>query len=209
MLTEKCPYCGSYNDVEAPVCYFCHKDLPDTPGHKKKRQPKSAVPSGSISLPPARGAKRKSPPGCLIILVSVLLLACLVVIFQAVNGAYKLLQWKIPVPATEFGGYFSYYLEGLIRYIDQLMQFPIIAVASIVMILILSYGLLNLRRWARALALMLLVILLVANFALFVTFVMHFYSNPVNNISFIMILIGIGANIYWLVWFFERKKLFE
>jgi hypothetical protein len=70
MLTEKCPYCGSYNDVEAPVCYFCHKDLPDTPGHKKKRQPKSAVPSGSISLPPARGAKRKSPPGCLIILVS-------------------------------------------------------------------------------------------------------------------------------------------
>jgi hypothetical protein len=89
------------------------------------------------------------------------------------------------------------------------MQFPIIAVASIVMILILSYGLLNLRRWARALALMLLVILLVANFALFVTFVMHFYSNPVNNISFIMILIGIGANIYWLVWFFERKKLFE
>jgi hypothetical protein len=56
MLTEKCPFCGSYNDVDAAVCYFCHKDLPDTPGHKKKRGPRPAV-TTSISLPTT------TPPG--------------------------------------------------------------------------------------------------------------------------------------------------
>jgi hypothetical protein len=209
MLTEKCPYCGSYNDVEAPECYFCHKELPDTPGHKKKRKPKPAVQSTSISLQPSRTEKKKSPPGCLIMLVSVLFLACLVVIFQGINGAYNILKLEIPVPPNEVGGYVAYYLQGLLYYIDQLMQYPIIVVASVLMILILCYGLVNLQRWARVLALMLLIILLIANFALFVTFVMGFISTNINNLSFILILLGIGLNIYWLVWFFEKKKLFE
>ncbi len=207
-LTDKCPNCGSYNDVEAAVCYFCHKDLPDTPGHKKKRNSKPAEPT-SIKLPPSFVIKRKSPPGCLIGLVSLLVLASLLVVFQALNGTYKFFTWKIAFPSTEAGSYVAYYLNGLAGYIDSLLKFPIIVVASIVMILILCYGLLNLKRWSRILALMLLVILLFALFALFVTFVMHFTSNAVNNISFLMILFGIILNIYAVVWLFEHKKLFE
>jgi hypothetical protein len=208
MLTDKCPNCGSYNDVEAAVCYFCHKDLPDTPGHKKKRGQKTEQPT-SIKLPPSFVVKRKSPPGCLIFLVMILFLACLFVIFQAVNGMYKFFAWEIPFPLTDAGSYARYYLSGLLSYIDKLLKFPIIVAASVVMILIVCYGLLNLKRWSRVLALMLLVILLVANLALFVTFVMNFYGSATSNISFVMILLGIGLNIYWLVWFFEHKKLFE
>jgi hypothetical protein len=208
MLTDKCPNCGSYNDVEAAVCYFCHKDLPDTPGHKKKRGNKPAEPT-SIKLPPSYVIKRKSPPGCLIGLVVLLFLASLIVVFQALNGTYKFFTPKIALPTTEAGSYVAYYLNGLLSYIDSLLKFPIIVIASIVMILILCYGLLNLKRWSRILALMLMVILLVALLALFVTFVMNFYSNPVHNISFILILLGIILNIYIVVWLFEHKKLFE
>ncbi len=207
-LTDKCPFCGSYNDVEAAVCYFCHKDLPDTPGHKKKRGPKTEQPT-SIKLPPSFVVKRKSPPGCLMILAATLAAASLFVIFQAVNGIYKLITWEIPFPPTDAGRYAAYFLHGLLSYVDQLLQFPIIVVASVVLIFILCYGLLNLKRWARLLALMILMILLVATLALFGSFVMHFYSNSVNNISFILLLLGLGLNIYWLVWFFEHKKLFE
>jgi hypothetical protein len=208
MLTDKCPFCGSYNDVEAAVCYFCHKDLPDTPGHKKKRGAKPEQPT-SIKLPPSYVVKRKSPPGCLILFVSTLFLVCLFVVFQAVNGMYKFFNWEISLPTTEAGSYIIYYLRGLLGIVDQLLKFPIIVAASVVMIVILCYGLLNMKRWARVLALMLLVIILVANFALFATFVMHFISNPVNNLSFILILLGLGLNIYLLVWFFEGKKMFE
>ncbi len=207
-LTDKCPNCGSYNDVEAAVCYFCHKDLPDTPGHKKKRSNKPADPT-SIKLPPSYVIKRKSPPGCLIGLVMLLFLAALLVVFQALNGMYKFFTWTNAFPTTDAGSYITYYLNGLMSYIDSLLKFPIIVVASVVMILILCYGLLNLKQWSRLLALMLMAILLVALLALFGTFVMHFYSNPVNNISFIMILLGIILNIYMLVWLFEHKKLFE
>ena len=74
MLTEKCPYCGSFNDVDAATCYFCHKDLPDTPGHKKKRGAKPDE-KKSIRLPPSMSsASRKSPPGCLIGFVVLLFL---------------------------------------------------------------------------------------------------------------------------------------
>ncbi|GEM_PF-6564143 len=208
MLTEKCPFCGSFNDPEAAVCYFCHKDLPDTPGHKKKRGHKPEQ-STSIKLPPSYVVKRKNPPGCLVGLVIVLVLACLFVIFQVVNGIYKLFSWEIPFPPTDAGRHLAYFLSGLLGYVDQLLKFPIIAAASVVMILILCYGLLNMKQWARVLALMLLVILLVALFALFVTFVMSFVSNSANNISFLLLLFGIGLNIYTLVWFFERKKMFE
>jgi|WetSurMetagenome_2_1015567.scaffolds.fasta_scaffold64455_1 hypothetical protein len=208
MLTEKCPFCGSFNDVDAALCYFCHKDLPDTPGHKKKRGVKPASPT-SIQLPPSFVVKRKSPPGCLIILVTLLFLACLLVIFQAINGMYQLFSWKIQFPAAGAGPYIAYYLQALLGIIDKLLKFPIIVVASVVMIGILGYGLLNLKRWARVLAMSLLSILLIANFALFIGFVMNFVNTTVNDISFLLILFGIGLNIYWLVWFFERRKLFE
>jgi hypothetical protein len=208
MLTEKCPFCGSFNDVDAAVCYFCHKDLPDTPGHKKKRGGKPAPPS-SIQLPPSFVIKRKSPPGCLITLVGLLFLASLLVIFQAINGVYKIFSWKIQFPSAGAGPYIAYYLQALLGLIDQLLKFPIIVVASVVMIAILCYGLLNLKRWARVLAMSLLGILLIANFALFINFVMNFVNTTVNDISFLLILCGIGLNIYWLVWFFERRKTFD
>ncbi|MBN2084644.1 MAG: hypothetical protein JW748_05420 [Anaerolineales bacterium] len=207
-LTDKCPFCGSYNDVEAAVCYFCHKDLPDTPGHKKKRGPKPEQ-NASIRLPPSYVVKRKSPPGCLVSLVTVIFLTCLFVVFQAVNGIYKFFTWEIPFPPTDAGRYLAYFLSGLLSYIDTLLKFPIIVAASVVMLLILCYGLLNLKRWSRVLALMLLVILLLALFWSFATFVMHFVSNPVNNIGFLLLLFGIILNIYALVWFFEHKKMFE
>jgi hypothetical protein len=209
MLTEKCPFCGSYNDVEAAECYFCHKDLPDTPGHKKKRKGKSTE-KQSISLPPSiASTKKKSPPGCLVLFATVLFVACAVVIWQWVNTAYRITQWKIPLPATEAGQYISYYIEGLVHYTGILLQYPIIVVSSILIIFLLCWGLLNLKRWARALVMMLLLILLLANFALFVTFVMSFYTTPANVISFCLILLGIGLNAYCLLWFFERKKTFE
>jgi hypothetical protein len=208
-LTEKCPFCGSYNSVDAPVCYFCHKDLPDTPGHKKKRGPKPPTQPTSVSMPITSPIKRKSPPGCLIILVAILLAACLLVVFQAFNGMYKFFNWQISFPATDMGRYAAYFLQGLLGYIDQLLKFPIIVAASVIMIFILCYGLLNMKRWARVLAMMMLGILLIANFALFITFVRNFTSNNVNNIAFLMILLGIGLNIYLFMWFFERKKTFE
>jgi hypothetical protein len=90
-----------------------------------------------------------------------------------------------------------------------LLKFPVIAIASGIMILILCYGLLNMKPWARALAMMLLGISLIGSLYLFVTFVMRFVSNPVNNITFILILIGIGLNIYLFMWFFERKREFN
>ncbi len=209
MLTEKCPFCGSFNDVDAAVCYFCHKDLPDTPGHKKKRGAKPAE-KQSIPLPPSLvAARRKSPPGCLISFVGVLFLVCAAVILQWVNGVYKVVKWSIPLPANTIGYYTTYYLDLLSKQIDKLIQFPIILITSILLIAILCWGLLNLKPWARALALMLLIILLAANFALFVFFVKDFVYTPINGWSFILILVGIILNIYGVIWFFERKKLFE
>jgi hypothetical protein len=207
-LTDKCPNCGSYNDVDAAVCYFCHKDLPDTPGHKKKRNNKPAEPT-SIKLPPSYIIKRKSPPGCLVGFVAFLFLSSLIVVFQALNGTYKFFTAQFAFPNTDAGHYAAYLLKDATGSIDSLLKFPIIVIASVVMILILCYGLLNLKRWSRALALILMVILLVALLALFVTFVMNFYINPVNNIKFILLLLGIILNIYVVVWLFEHKKLFE
>ncbi len=65
------------------------------------------------------------------------------------------------------------------------------------------------RFYQDVLGLMLTVILLVALLAQFVTFVMNFYINPVNNIKFILLLLGIILNIYVVVWLFEHKKLFD
>jgi hypothetical protein len=210
MLTEKCPYCGSYNDINAATCYFCHKELPDVPGQKKKKRKPKAEEEKPIRLPPSLvSTKRKSPPGCLVGFVAFLFLACTVVIFQWVNSTYQLINWKIPLPSSNVGQYTAYYLAQLAEQIDALTEYPIIIIASILLLAILSWGLLNLKPWARALVLMLLIILLIANFALFVTFVMHFYYTPVNGVSFILILLGIIVNIYFLMWFFERKKLFE
>jgi len=209
MLTEKCPFCGSFNDVEAAVCYFCHKDLPDTPGHKKKRDGKPSE-KQSIALPPSFvAARRKSPPGCLIGFVGFLFLVCAAVILQWVNGAYQVVKWTIPLPANTIGHYTTYYLDVLSRQIDKLIQFPVIIITSIVLLAILCWGLLNLKPWARALAMMLLLILLIANFALFYFFVKDFVYTPVNGWSFILILVGIILNIYFLVWFFEQRKLFR
>jgi hypothetical protein len=209
MLTEKCPFCGSYNNVDAAECYFCHKDLPDKPGHKKKRRTKPQA-QQSIRLPPSLVTeKKKSPPGCLVSFVGFVFLACAVVIFHWVNTSLELVHWQIPLPATQAGAYISFYLEGLVGYINVLLQYPIVVVTSVLMLFILCWGLMNLRPWARALALMLLIILLVANLALFVTFVMHFYTTTENVINFCLILLGIGLNIYCLVWFFEAKKRFE
>ncbi len=209
MLTEKCPHCGSYNDVNAAVCYFCHKDLPDTPGHKKKRQPKQEN-KQSISLPPSISTgRKKSPPFFVVTFCTLFFLACIVVIFQFLNNTYKFLQYEIPIPATKTGTYVSYYLQGLIKYINVLWEYPIIAVASIVMILILCYGLLNMKKWARVLGLMVFIILLVASFALFVFSVINYDFSWVGNINFILSLLGIGLNIYCVVWFFENKKTFE
>jgi hypothetical protein len=210
MLTEKCPFCGSFNDVEAAACYFCHKDLPDTPGHKKKRGTKSPSDKQSIALPPSlSGPKRKSPPGCLIGLVVFLFLIAAVVVFQWVNGAYKLVEFRIPMPSSSVGNYITYLMGFMSTQIDKVLEFPVIILTSILMIAILCWGLLSLKPWARALALMLLIILLIANFALFVTFVMDFVYTPINGTNFLLILAGILLNGYLLLWFFERKKLFE
>jgi hypothetical protein len=210
MLTEKCPYCGSFNDANAAECYFCHKDLPDTPGHKKQHKPKKEDKSTVVTPLPGAGIKKKSPPGCLMLFVGALIFACVLTIFEAINAAHPLINWqKIPIPATEAGLYVVYFLQQLIREIDQLLKFPVIVITSVGMLLILSYGLLNMRQWARVLALMLLVILMVANSALFVVYVVNFYFTPITIIGFILILVGIGLNIFTLVWFFEHKKTFD
>jgi hypothetical protein len=210
MLTEKCPFCGSFNDVEAAVCYFCHKDLPDTPGHKKKRGAKKPSDKQSISLPPSlAGPKRKSPPGCLIGFIAFLFLICAVVVFQWVNTAFKLVEFRIPLPDNNLGNYARYFMDLITRQIHTALGYPVIIITSIVMIAVLSWGLLKLKPWARALVLMLLVILLIANFALFVTFVIGFVYTPFNGYNFLLILFGIIVNGYLLLWFFERKRLFE
>src|SRR4030042_368373 len=145
MLTEKCPFCGSYNDVTAAECYFCHKDPPDTPGHKKKRSPKKNE-KQSISLPPSMvtGVK-KSPPGCLFIFCAFFFLLCIVVIFQYINNTYKLIQYEIPIPATDMGAFTAYYLQQAIKYINGLWEYRAIAISSIGMVLIFCYGLLNIK----------------------------------------------------------------
>ncbi|MBN1440233.1 MAG: hypothetical protein JW929_12570 [Anaerolineales bacterium] len=209
MLTEKCPFCGSFNDVNAAECYFCHKELPDTPGHKKKRSPKKEQ-KQSITLPsPTAGLKRKSPPGCLIMLCVFLFVACAAVAFQYFNNDNQIIDLANWLPASEAGSYVSYYLQETGKNIIRLWEYPAIAICSIAMVLILCYGLLNLRKWARALGLMLFLLLLAANFALFVSIVRHYDGTPIGNINFIAILLGIGLNIYCLAWLFEHKKTFE
>jgi hypothetical protein len=209
MLTEKCPYCGSFNDVQAVECYFCHKELPDVPGKPKKKRTQKAGPRSVTFSSPPSPLKRKSPPGCLVILSGSIVVLSLLVVFQWINGAYQLIQWKIPVPPTEAGSYISYYLNGLADGINHIIQYPIPVIVSILMLLMLCWGMLNLKKWARTWALILLVILLIANFALFMTFVIHFYTTPENVISFCLILVGILLNAYCLLWFFEHKKTFE
>jgi hypothetical protein len=163
-----------------------------------------------MAIPPSIvREKKKNPPGCLMAFVGCLGLLSLLVVFQAVNGAYHLVKWQLPIPNTEVGLYVGYFIQELVKRIDDLLKYPIITVTSVAMLLILCYGLLNLKKWARVLALMLLVILTAANFVLFVVFVMNFYFSPVNNIGFLLVLLGICVNVYTLVWFFEHKKTFE
>jgi hypothetical protein len=209
MLTEKCPYCGSFNDVQAADCYFCHKQLPDVPGQPKKKRSSTAAPQAVTFSVPATLLKRKSPPGCLVIFSGALVLSSLLVIFQWINGAYKLIPWEIPALPTDAGVYISYYLAGLINYVNIMIGYPIPVIVTIGMLLILCWGMLNLKKWARTWGLILLTALLIANFALFVYFVIHFYTTPENIISFCLILIGIFLNAYGLVWFFEHRKTFE
>jgi hypothetical protein len=209
MLTEKCPYCGSYNDVQAAECYFCHKELPDQPGQKKKKRSPSPRKQTVSFSSPATPIKRKSPPGCLVALSGLLIFLTVVVIFQWINGTHPFIRWKLPIPATDVGVYFSYYLDGLIGYINSAVQYPVPVVVTIGVILVLCYGIMNMRKWARTLALILLGMLLIGNFVLFVVFVMHFYTTPENVISFCLILIGILLNAYCLIWFFEHKKTFD
>jgi hypothetical protein len=210
MLTEKCPHCGSFNDVNAAECYFCHKDLPDTPGHKKQRKPKKEN-KPAMAIPPSIvRAKKKNPPGCLMMLVIVLFLACLAVVFQTVNASYHFFNWqRVVLPPTDVGRLGKYYLDGSLARITQLLEYPIIAVTSGVVIVILGYGLLNMRPWARVLALILWVILTLGNIALFILTVMNFYFTPYTISDFVLILSGLCFNIYTLVWLFEHKKSFE
>jgi phosphoglycerol transferase MdoB-like AlkP superfamily enzyme len=209
MLTEKCPYCGSFNDIQAAECYFCHKQLPDVPGQPKKKRSQKVAPQTVTFSAPASLLKKKSPPGCLVLLSGVLVFLSILVVFQWINGAYKLTQWKIPALPTDTGAYISYYLAGLSDYINRIIQYPIPVIVTIGILVIFCWGMLNLRKWARTWALILLTILLIANFALFVFFVIHFYTTPENIISFCLILIGIFLNVYSLLWFFEHKKTFE
>jgi phosphoglycerol transferase MdoB-like AlkP superfamily enzyme len=209
MLTEKCPFCGSYNDVQAAECYFCHKELPNRPGQKKKKRTSASKNQTVTFSSPATPIKRKSPPGCLVGFSGLLIALCVIVIFQWINGVYHFIQWKLPIPSTDVGVYFSYYLDGLTGWIDRVLQYPIPVVVTIAMMLFLCWGMMNLKKWARTLALILLGMLLIANFALFVFLVMHFYTIPENVISFILLLIGILINAWCLLWFFEHKKTFE
>jgi hypothetical protein len=209
MLTEKCPYCGSFNDVQAGECYFCHKTLPDVPGQPKKKRSPKAAPQTVIFSGPATLLKRKSPPGCLVFLTGVIVFFSLLIIFVWINSAYKLIHWEIPALPTDTGVYISYYLAGLINYINIIIRFPIPVIVSIGMLVLLCWGMLNLKKWSRTWALVFLTIVLIANFALFVYFVIHFYTTSENVISFCLILIGIFLNAYALLWFFEHKKTFE
>jgi hypothetical protein len=209
MLTEKCPYCGSFNDVTAADCYFCHKSLPDVPGQPKKNRHQKARPQTVIFTSPASPLKRKSPPGCLVTFSGLLIFLSILVVFQWINGAYQFIHWKIPVLPTDTGAYISYYLNGLLDYINIVIQYPIPVIVTIGIFLILCWGMLNLKKWSRTWALILLTILLFANFAMFANFVIHFYSMPENNITFCLILAGIMLNAYALLWFFEHKKIFD
>jgi hypothetical protein len=209
MLTEKCPYCGSYNDVTAGECYYCHKDLPDQPGKPKKKRNKKPASTTIIFTAPATAIKRKSPPGCLVVFAGAIILLALFVVFQWVNGTYQFIHWQIPVLPTETGAYIAYYLAGLVNNINLAIQYPIPLAVTIVMFLILCYGMLGLKKWARTLALILLLMILVGNFALFVNIVIHYATLTASVPSFLLILFVIIVNSYALVWFFEHKKLFE
>lgn len=105
--------------------------------------------------------------------------------------------------------YFNYFLNGLVAYINIAIQYPIPVIVTIGMFLILCWGMLNLKKWSRTLALILLLMLLIGNFALFANFVIHFYTTSENVISFCLILVGILLNAYCVLWFFEHKKTFE
>jgi len=209
MLTEKCPYCGSYNDVTAGECYYCHKELPDQPGKPKKKHNRKPVSQNITFTGPATSLKKKSTPGCLVFFSGVLVLLSLIVVFQWVNGAYKFIQWKIPFPSTETGVYLSYYLNGLTDYINIVIQYPIPVIVTIGMLLILCWGMLSLKKWSRTLALILLIMLLVGNFVLFGNIVMHYSGTSESQINFLLSLVGILLNAYCVLWFFEHKKTFD
>jgi hypothetical protein len=209
MLTDKCPYCGSFNDVTAAECYFCHKELPDVPGQPKKNRHQKRPSQNVTFSSPASPLKRKSPPGCLVIFSGLLILFSVLVAFQWINGEYHLIQLKIPAFPTDTGAYISYYLNSFLGFINTILQYPVPVVVTIGIFLILCWGLLNLKKWSRTWALILLTILIFANFALFANVVIHFYAIPERNVTFCLILVGILLNAYCLLWFFEHKKTFD
>jgi hypothetical protein len=208
MLTEKCPFCGSYNDVNAFECYFCHKELPSKPGQKKKKKPRTPA-SSFIPTIQEGPAKRQGPPGCLMLFALGLVFLCAAVIFQGINSHYGLIHWTIPATSNTTGMYIFYYLKLLEGTANKILTYPFLVGISILILLVMCWGLLNLKPWARAIALFLLGVVMIANLANFFIFVKNFYTTSENIISFFIILILIGFNGYCLLWFFENSRTFE
>jgi hypothetical protein len=207
MLTEKCPFCGSYNDVNAFECYFCHKELPPKPGQKRKKKSRAPSPSFTPTIQEAP-VKRQGPPGCLVLFVAGLFVLCSAIILQGIHSAYGLIHWTIPTTSDKVGTYVFYYLRLLENTANKLLAYPLIVGISVIILLVLCWGLLNLKPWARATALLLLGIAMIANLANFFIFVKNFYTTSENVISFFIILILIGLNGYCLLWFFENSRMF-
>ena len=89
------------------------------------------------------------------------------------------------------------------------IQYPIPVVVTIGMLLILCWGMLSLKQWARTLALILLIMLLAGNFVLFGNIVIHYSGTSESQINFLLSLAGILLNAYCVLWFFEHKKTFS
>jgi hypothetical protein len=209
MLTEKCPYCGSYNDPSAAECYYCKKELPN-PGKRKRRKPKAEKPV-SVTFTPAQ--KRVNRPGCLMMYVGFLFLICVFTILLMVNASGGYLSFGLPPEYAQYASFLTDPLadpnnSDLAVLVNQVLPITIAAVC-----LILGFGLFLLQRWARVLAMFLQLFCIIGYFLFGFVLLSSYYNPRLITTSFVIVFVltltVILASLYVFVWFFERNRLFN
>jgi hypothetical protein len=210
MLTEKCPHCGSYNDPSSAECYFCKKELPNTGKRKKKQKPRAEKPvTVSFASP---GQRRVNRPGCLMMYVFFLFLICVAIVLLMINASGRFLAVGLP---PEYAKYTTFLTDPLADPNNAnlaVLVTQVLPISIAVISLITGLGLFLLLRWARALAMLLQALCILAYLG-FSYVLLSIYYNPQDIrvpfvIVFILTLTVIIASIFVFVWFFERRRLF-
>jgi uncharacterized membrane protein (DUF2068 family) len=202
MLTSPCPYCGSYNEESAAVCYFCKKVLQKSGGPSKPSS--AAVPSPRARTPADRPAEYHRP-GCVTVYALLVLLSGVAGICSALYlpsvvshdpmalaGEYPEIRELDPQALSFFTSFLKYYLVFFFLY-------------SVVSLLV-GWGLWTMRNWAR------IVILIIQGFSLAVSLFTLFYSIAISGGNLFVCGVYSISLIFpaWVfLWFFLNRRQFR